>query len=130
MTSNFSALQPFHPLIIAKCFVLNIHRHQLKEHLVRFLLHSCMVYFLTHNFEDLKPQTTQTCDCNKFSSLDSPYAPYPIPAWSAALQAVDQSPSRLVEASESMQSYGHYIFSDPSLFIHPFTAAKYIELWL
>ena len=29
-----------------------------------------------------------------------------------------------------MQSYGHYIFPDPGLLIHPATAAKYIELWL
>jgi hypothetical protein len=130
MTSNFSALQPFHLLIIAKCFILNIHRHQLEEHLVHFLLHSCMVYFLTHYFENPKPQTTQTGDFNKSSSLDSPYTPYPIPAWSAALQTVDKSPSRLVEASKSMQSYGHHIFSNSGLFIHLFTAAKYIESWL
>src|SRR5271168_1991095 len=29
-----------------------------------------------------------------------------------------------------MQSYGHYIFPDPGLFIHPATGAKYIESWL
>src|SRR5271155_3292477 len=80
-----------------------------------------MVYFLTHYFQDPKPQTG---DRNKFSPLDSPYAPYSIPAWSTALQAVDQSPSHLVESSKSMQSYGHYIFPDPGLFIHPATAAK------
>jgi hypothetical protein len=57
--------------------------------------------------------------------LDSPYAPYPISAWSAALQAVDQSPSHLVEAYN-----GYYIFPDPGLFIHPATAGKYIESWL
>ena len=77
-----------------------------------------------------KPQTTQTGDCNKFSLLNSPYAPYPIPAWSAALQAVDQSPFHLVEISKSMQSYGHYTFPDPGLFIYPATAAKHIESWL
>jgi hypothetical protein len=73
---------------------------------------------------------TQTVDRNKFSPLDSPYAPYPIPAWSAALQAVDRSPANLVEASKSMQHYGHYVFPDPGLFIHPTTAAKYIKSWL
>ena len=57
--------------------------------------------------------------------MDSPYAPYLIPAWSAALQAVDQSPSHLVEAYG-----GQYIFPDPGLFIHPATAGKYIESWL
>jgi hypothetical protein len=29
-----------------------------------------------------------------------------------------------------MQHYGHYIFPDPGLFIHPKTAMKYIESWL
>jgi hypothetical protein len=62
--------------------------------------------------------------------LNSPYAPYPIPAWSDALQAVDQSPSHLVEVAKTMQHFGHYIFPDPGLFIHPATAAKYIESWL
>jgi hypothetical protein len=79
---------------------------------------------------DPKSQTTQTGDRNKFSPLDSPYAPYPIPAWSAALQAVDQSPSNLIESSKTVQSYGHYVFPDPGLFIHPASAAKYIESWL
>ena len=62
--------------------------------------------------------------------MDSPYAPYLIPAWSAALQAVDQSPSHLVEASKTMQKSGHYVFPDPSLFIHAATVGKYIESWL
>ena len=85
----------------------------------------------TH-FLDPNPQTKQTGDRNKFYLLDSPYAPYPIPAWSAALQAVDQSHSNLIDASKTvtMQDYGHYIFPDPGLFIHPATAVKYIESWL
>jgi hypothetical protein len=29
-----------------------------------------------------------------------------------------------------MQNYGHYIFPDPGLFIHPATSGKYIESWL
>jgi hypothetical protein len=62
--------------------------------------------------------------------LDSLYAPYPIPVWSAALQAVDKSPSHLVDATKTAQSSGHYVFPDPGLFIHPATAAKYIESWL
>lgn len=91
------------------------------------LLHSCTVYFLKHCFLDTKPQTAGR---DKFLPLNSPYAPYPIPAWSAALQAVDQSPSNLVEASKTMGHYGHYVFPDPGLLIHPATAAKYIESWL
>jgi hypothetical protein len=73
---------------------------------------------------------TQTADRNKFSPLDSSFAPYPIPAWSAALQAVNQSPANLMEATKTMQHFGHYIFPDPGLFIHPGTSMKYIESWL
>ena len=110
---------------------LYAHGQQLEVHLVDLFLHSssCIVYFLTHCFLDPKPQT-QTVDRNKFSPLDSPYAPYPIPAWSAALQAVDQSPANLVEATKTMHHYGHYIFPDPGLFIHSGTAVKYIDSWL
>jgi len=80
-------------------------------------------------FLDPKPKITES-DRDKFAPLDSPYAPYPIPVWSAALRAVDQSPSNLLEASKTMQNYGHYVFPDPGLFIHPATATKYIESWL
>jgi hypothetical protein len=76
--------------------------------------------------------------------LGSPFAPYSIPAWSAGLQAIDQSPSRLIEASKTFTHYGHYTFPDPGLFITPVadkkTAGKktadkkapvqYIEPWL
>jgi len=80
---------------------LIVHGHQLEVHLVSLSLqvHSCIVYFPTHSYLDPKPQTTQTVDRNKFSLLDSPYAPYPIPAWSAALQAVNQLPANLLEAT-------------------------------
>jgi len=77
-----------------------------------------------------KPRAIQSGDRDKFLPLDSSYAPYPIPVWSAALQAVDQSPSHLVEASKTTQHYGHYVFPDPGLFIHAATAGKYIESWL
>jgi hypothetical protein len=43
-------LLPFDPLVMEKLFVQNVHGHQLGEHLVHLLLHSCMVYFLTHCF--------------------------------------------------------------------------------
>jgi hypothetical protein len=89
-----------------------------------------LIYYTSSHFLDPKPQTTQTGDRNKYFPLHSPYAPYPIPAWSAALQAVDQSSSNLVESSKTMQTYGHYAFPDPGLFIHPTTAVKYIESWL
>jgi hypothetical protein len=71
---------------------------------------------------------------NKFLPLDSPFAPFSIPAWSAGLQAVDQSPSRLLEASKMFIHYGHYTFPDPGLFITPVADNKapvqYIEPWL
>ena len=76
--------------------------------------------------------------------MDSHFAPFSIPAWSAGLQAVDQSPSRLLEASKSFTHYGHYTFPDPGLFITPVADKKgvdkkagdkkapiqYIEPWL
>jgi hypothetical protein len=62
--------------------------------------------------------------------LDAPLAPFSIPAWSDALQGVDQSSSRLVEASKTCNQYGHYTFPDPGLFIHTTTAVKYLESWL
>ena len=102
-------LQPF--LIVAKLY--DVHGHQLDMNLVYLFLHSCIIYYLTYWLLDPKPQTTQTGDRNKFSPLDSPYAPYLIPAWIAALQAVNQSPANLIEATKSMQHYGHYIFPDP-----------------
>jgi hypothetical protein len=93
-------------------------------------LRSWTVYFYDTFFIDPKPQTTQNANRNKFSPLNSPYAPYPIPAWSDGLQAVDQARSNLVEATKSMEHYGHYTFPDPGLFIHPGTSMKYIESWL
>lgn len=59
--------------------------------------------------------------------MNSPFAPFPIPAWSGALQAVDQSPSRLVGASKAG---GHYTFPDPGIFVNQGSAAKYLESWL
>jgi hypothetical protein len=71
---------------------------------------------------------------NKFFPLDSPFAPFSIPAWSAGLQAVDQSPSHLLKASKTFIHYGHYTFPDPGLFITPVadkkTPVQYVELWL
>jgi hypothetical protein len=62
--------------------------------------------------------------------LNSTFAPFPVPAWSSALQAVDQSPSRLVEASKASNHYGHYTFPDPGIFVNQVSAAKYLESWL
>ncbi len=73
-------------------------------------------YFFQHiylimKFEALKPQPTQSGGRDKFTPLDSLLAPFVIPAWGTALQAVDRSlPS---------QRYGHYTFPDPGLFVSP-----------
>ena len=64
---------------------------------------------------------------NKFFPLDSPFAPFSIPAWSTGLQAVDQSPSRLLEASKTFTHYGHYTFPDPGLFITPVADKKAVD---
>ena len=90
---------------------------------------SCIEIFLTY-LQVLKPQTIQGGGRNKFAPLDCPYAPFSIPAWSAALQAVDRSSPRLIEPSKTYAKYGHYTFPNPGLFTHPATAAKYIESWL
>jgi hypothetical protein len=68
---------------------------------------------------------TQTSDRDKYSPLNSPFAPFSDSCLECALQAVDQSPSRLVEASKTSNHYGHYTFPDPGIFINQATAAKY-----
>jgi hypothetical protein len=67
-------------------------------------------------------------DHNKFSPLDHPYTPFSIPAWSATLQAVDQSSSCI--QLEALAQSGHFTFPDPGLFTNTLTAAKYLESWL
>jgi hypothetical protein len=74
-----------------------------------------------------KPQTIQAGDRNKFLPLTCSYAPFSIPAWSAALQAVDQSPSHFIGTS---QASGHFTFPDPGIFANQATAAKYLRSWL
>jgi hypothetical protein len=87
--------------------------------------HSC--------FQASKPQTPQVAGRNKYLPLSSPLSPFSIPAWSAGLQAVNQSPSFLVEAIKSFNHFGHYAFPDPGLFVSPASdekKAKFIESWL
>jgi len=46
-------VNPFQPVnlpIVAELFLLNVQGHQLEQHLVRLLFHSCMVFLLTHCF--------------------------------------------------------------------------------
>lgn len=90
-------------------------------------------FFYYHVFQASKPQTNQVAGCNKYLPLSSSLAPFSIPAWSAGIQAVDQSPSLLVEASKSSKHFGHYAFPDPGLFLSPASdekKAKFIESWL
>ena len=81
---------------------------------------------LTTNFQAQPPQLNQSGDQDKFAPLDSPLAPFSIPAWRAALQAVDRShPGEGTSAC--------YAFPDPGLFVSPGTnekKAKFIETWL
>ena len=84
-------------------------------------------------FQASKPQTTQAPGRNKYLPLNSPLSPFVIPAWSAALQSVDQSPSLLVETFKTSKHFGHYAFPDPGLFVTPTSdekKAKFIESWL
>jgi hypothetical protein len=84
------------------------------------------------DFLSLKPQKTQTGDRNKFLPLESRFALFSIPAWQAALQAVNRS-SHLIEKHKKSAHFGHYVFPDPGLFISPTTDEKksrYIESWL
>ena len=89
--------------------------------------------FLPSYSEASKPRTTQTSDHDKFLPLDSPLVPFSIPAWSAGLQAVDQSPSHLVQTSKISKHYGHYAFPNPGLFVSSASdemKARSIESWL
>jgi hypothetical protein len=65
--------------------------------------------------------------------LESHFTPFSIPAWSAALQAIDRSLSCLIETHKTSTHYGHYAFSDPGLLVSPTADEKksqYIESWL
>jgi len=118
-------LRPFDPLIAIIFLLLKVHSPQ----------HECLVcqfYYHTGCFldNDLLASTIQTSGRDKFSPLNSSFAPFSIPAWSAGLQAVDQSPGCLVETSKTWKHYGCYTFPDPGLFINPGTSAKYLQSWL
>ena len=56
--------------------------------------------------------------------------PFSIPAWQAALHAVNRSSPHLIETHKSSTHYGHYVFPDPGLFVSPTNDEKksqYIE---
>lgn len=81
----------------------------------------------------LNPPPNQSPGRDKFLPLESPLAPFSIPVWSTALQAVDRSPSHIIEASNASKHFGHYTFPDPGLFVTPATnkkKTKLVETWL
>ncbi|PPQ78922.1 hypothetical protein CVT24_012421 [Panaeolus cyanescens] len=63
---------------------------------------------------------------NKFLPLDSPYAPYPIPAWEQALKAVNSDLSMF----HGHASSGHYNFPDPGMVASPRKIATHLTTWL
>ena len=80
-----------------------------------------------------KLQNFQSSGRDKFAPLHGPLTPFIIPAWCAALQAVDRSPSLLIEVSKLSKHFGHYVFPDPGLFVTPASdekKARCIESWL
>jgi hypothetical protein len=94
---------------------------------------SIIVHFFNSCFQASKPQTSQAAGRNKYLPLSSHLSPFSISAWSTGLQAVNQSPSLLVEASKSFNHFGHYAFPEPGLFVTPASddkKAKFIESWL
>jgi len=120
-------------------FLLNIHHPQDKDRLPRlwpFHLLDLNKILLNIRDKDRLPQSLkkiQTGDRDKFLPLQSHFAPFSIPAWSAALQAVDRSSSHLIETAKTSSHYGHYAFPDPGLLVSPTADEKksrYIESWL
>jgi len=86
-----------------------------------------LLWFLSNsNFQAWKHQPARSTDRDKFSPLQSRFAPFPIPAWSAALAAVDQSV--VVEFPNT-----NYAFPDPGLMVGPAKderKARFIETWV
>ena len=65
--------------------------------------------------------------------MESRFAPFSISAWHTVLQAVDRSPSHLIETHKLSTHSGHYTFPDPGLFLTPTADEKkslYIQSWL
>jgi len=78
------------------------------------------------NFQASRPQPSQSGGQDKFAPLHSSLASFSIPAWRAALTAVDQSVFVKFRCTS-------YAFLDPSLFVTPTKderKAKLIESWL
>lgn len=68
---------------------------------------------------------------DKFLPVVSPLMPDPIPSWTAALQATDRSPSRLVSPNRTNPDDGKYLFPEPALLAMASGArqARYFATW-
>lgn len=76
-------------------------------------------------------QTPRNHGRNKFESITNlPIAPLPITAWSTALAAVDDNPSRVDERYRSPNDR-KYVFPEPGIFLgaNPVRRAKYLSTW-
>jgi hypothetical protein len=98
---------------------------QLEGHIVSTF---CVLWqFVSNsNCQAWNHQPAQSTDRDKFAPLQSPFAPFPIPAWTAALAAVDQSVC--VDFPTTI-----YAFPDPGLLVGPAKderKARFIETWV
>ena len=83
-------------------------------------------HFNESDFQASKREPPQSVGRDKFAPLQSPFAPFSIPAWSAGLSAVDRS--LFVESMDTS-----YAYPDPGLFVSPAKderKAKLIETWV
>ncbi len=89
--------------------------------------HFFLQYFIVSNIkvQVSKRQPSQSGGRDKFAPLEGPLAPFSIPAWEAALKAVNRSV--IVESLPSL-----FAFPDPGLFVIPKdeTKAKFFETWM
>jgi len=104
----------------------HLQAERLNDHIVstfHFVL--AAFFFSNSNFQASNPPS-QSLGQDKFAPLLSPFAPFSIPAWEAALRAVNQSV--LVESRCT-----NYAFPDPGVFVSPADdkrKAKLIESWV
>ncbi|KAF8060157.1 hypothetical protein FPV67DRAFT_1674119 [Lyophyllum atratum] len=68
---------------------------------------------------------------DKWTDIDSPFLPAPLPVWSDAMAAVDRDPTRL--KYDTRPSDAGYVFPDPGLFVGVTTEDKmvtYLRNWV
>ncbi|PPQ76810.1 hypothetical protein CVT24_011653 [Panaeolus cyanescens] len=80
-----------------------------------------------------KPTKVIQSGRDKFKPLESHLAPFPIPAWSLGLAAVNQSPELRLTDKTTAPQLAFYAFPDPALLISPkedSKKAKLLTTWL